>query len=64
MVALTSVLENAMRYEVLIAGEWCRCQIATELACNGVLNGWLSWQMRDGTIGLSRPKKWRKVAKK
>lgn len=43
------------KYEVLIAGEWCKCRKAEEQP-----SGWLHYELFDNTIGLSRPGNWRK----
>lgn len=44
------------KFEVYLGGEWCRTTQATIQS-----SGWLHYELRDRTIGLMPPKKWRLV---
>lgn len=47
------------KYEVQIAGVWYRTSKAMVMA-----NGWLEYELRDGTVGLKRPGTWREIKPK
>lgn len=55
--------QNKIKYEIEVAGEWYRCKKAAEQfnPRSGESNGWLHYELSDGTNGLARPGKWRKV---
>jgi hypothetical protein len=44
------------QYEVANGLDWLLCKIAEEQP-----SGWLHYELRDGTIGLARPGRWRKA---
>lgn len=44
------------RYEVRLSGGWAGCRVAEKLKDG---DGWLQYQLYDGTVGLSRPGDWR-----
>lgn len=44
------------KYDVLSCGKWLRCTKAQEQP-----NGWLHYELADGTIGLQRPGTWKVV---
>lgn len=46
------------KYQVLIAGEWCKCRKAVAMP-----SGWLHYELYDGTVGLAQPKNWKVVWK-
>lgn len=46
-------------YEVYVGREWYRCRKADPQP-----SGWLHYELRDGTIGLVPPKKWREAKPK
>lgn len=46
------------KYQVLIAGEWCKCRKAVVMP-----SGWLHYELSDGTVGLAPPKNWKVVWK-
>lgn len=50
--------QKKTKYEILAAGKWIACVKATEEA-----NGWLHYQLSDGTNGLKRPTTWREIKK-
>ena len=47
------------KYEVLVVNEWIRCKKAAVQP-----SGWLHYELKDGTIGLTPAKKWREATGK
>ena len=47
-------MNHAPRYEVKSGDQWVACKKAAT-----VKNGWLHYELRDGTNGLARPERWR-----
>jgi len=45
-------------FQVFIAGEWCTCKKA-QVQPSKTGDSWLHYELRDGTIGIVRPSKWR-----
>lgn len=46
--------KKRLRYQIMLCGEWIACSHAVELP-----KGWLDYRLRDGTVGLARPGRWR-----
>lgn len=49
-------MAKRIKYEVEIAGMWYKCTKAVETG-----EGWLHYELSDGTNGLKRPGTWRRV---
>lgn len=56
------VKDKKPKYEILIGGQhWLTCKSAEEIKHpQSGTNGWLHYELADGTIGLKRPGTWRK----
>ena len=49
-------MKTEIRRQVKCCGEWITCKVSKT---SGLEEGWLHYELRDGTNGLARPGTWR-----